>query len=256
LFSKILILLPLYAKMFLGDFMRNIIVTGGTRGIGKAITKAFLDNGDRVFAIFEKNIDKAKETEKLGAITIKADVGNGEDIKKIIDEVHKYGKVDILINNAGISQIKPFADITEDDWDRMFSVNVKSAYLMSKAVLSDMLKTKKGKIINISSIWGQTGASCEVHYSASKAAMIGFTKALAKELGLSGITVNSIAPGVIDTDMNKEIDEESLKEIVEEMPITRVGTPKEVAESVMFLASEKANYITGQVISVNGGMYI
>ena len=256
-----ILLQPLDFVLFLcynnvGDIMRNVIITGGTRGIGKAITEAFLENGDRVFAVFEKNSECAAECEKLGAITICADISKTEGVQRVFDIVHKYGKADILINNAGIAQIKPFADITEADWDRMFDVNIKSAFLMSRAVLSDMLLEKYGKIINVSSVWGQTGGSCEVHYSASKAAMVGFTKALAKELGLSGICVNCIAPGVIATDMNKMLDDDTVSELTEEIPLNRIGTPEDIANTALFLASDKADYITGQVIAVNGGMYI
>jgi len=251
-----LLLFLKYVIMSLGDSMRNIIVTGGTRGIGRAITKSFIEQGERVFAIYEKNEEQAKVVENLGAIIIKADISKSEDVSKIIDTVHQYGKTDVLVNNAGIAQIKPFAEITENDWDRIFDVNVKGMFLMSRAVLTDMLQDKKGKIINISSVWGQTGGSCEVHYSATKGAINSFTKALAKELGLSGITVNAVAPGIIDTEMNKEIDKVTMAELKEEIPLAKIGTPHNVADTVAFLASEKADYITGEVISVNGGFYI
>lgn len=237
--------------------MRNIIVTGGTRGIGASISREFIENGDRVFAVYEKNDIVAQEFQKsTGAIIIKADVSKKEGVSSVFDVVRKYGKTDVLVNNAGISEIKPFADITEEDWDKIFQVNVKSAFLMSKQALSDMLFSKKGKIINISSIWGQTGGSCEVHYSASKAAIIGFTKALAKELGLSGIQVNCVAPGVIKTDMNAHLTGEDLQALTEEIPLNRIGTPEDIAKTVFFLASDNANYITGQVFGVNGGILI
>ncbi|MCR4692865.1 MAG: 3-oxoacyl-ACP reductase FabG [Firmicutes bacterium] len=237
--------------------MRNVIITGGTRGIGASISREFIENGDRVFAVYEKNDIVAQEFQKsTGAIIIKADVSKKEGVSSVFDVVRKYGKTDVLVNNAGISEIKPFADITEEDWDKIFQVNVKSAFLMSKQALSDMLFSKKGKIINISSIWGQTGGSCEVHYSASKAAQIGFTKALAKELGLSGIQVNCVAPGVIKTDMNAHLTGEDLQALTEEIPLNRIGTPEDIAKTVFFLASDNANYITGQVFGVNGGMLI
>ena len=237
--------------------MRNVIVTGGTRGIGAAISQAFLENGDRVFAVYEKDDKTAQDfAAKTGAIIIKADVSQKDGALKVFKEVRKYGKTDVLVNNAGISQIKPFADITESDWDKIFSVNTKSAFLMSKEALTDMLTDKKGKIINISSIWGQTGGSCEVHYSASKAAIIGFTKALAKELGLSGIQVNCIAPGVIKTDMNAHLTDEDLESLKDEIPQNRIGTPVEIAKAALFLASDDSSYITGQVLGVNGGMLI
>ena len=237
--------------------MRNIIVTGGTRGIGAAISRIFAENGDRVFAVYEKDDTAAHELqEKTGALIIKADVSDSAEVARVFAEVAKYGKTDVLINNAGISEIKPFADITESDWDRMFAVNAKSVFLMSKAALSDMLIDKRGKIINISSIWGQTGGSCEVHYSASKAAIIGFTKALAKELGLSGICVNCIAPGVIKTDMNAHLSDAEMTDLTEEIPLNRIGAPEDVAKTAFFLASDGADYITGQVFGVNGGFYI
>ena len=237
--------------------MRNIIVTGGTKGIGEAISREFIKNGDRVFAVYRKDDKTAQKfAEDTGAIVIKADVSDKNAVEKVFYEVKKYGKTDVLVNNAGISQIKVFSDISEDEWDRIFAVNVKGAFLMTKSALPDMLCDKKGKIINISSIWGQTGGSCEVHYSASKAALIGFTKALAKELGLSDIQVNCIAPGVIKTDMNLHLTEEDINELKEEIPLNRIGTPQDVAKTAYFLASSDADYITGQVFGVNGGMLI
>lgn len=237
--------------------MRNVIVTGGTRGIGAAVSREFIKSGDRVFAVYEKDEKTAQEFAiDTGAIIIKADISKKEGVLTVFNEVRKYGKTDVLVNNAGISEIKPFADITESDWDKIFDVNVKSTFLMSKEALSDMLIDKKGKIINISSIWGQAGGSCEVHYSASKAAVIGFTKALAKELGLSGIQVNCVAPGVIKTDMNAHLTLDEINSLKEEIPLNRIGTPEDVAKTVLFLASDGANYITGQVFGVNGGMNI
>ena len=237
--------------------MRNVIVTGGTRGIGAAISREFAEKGDRVFAVYEKNDENAREfAEKTGVIVIKADVSDKDGVLSVYNEVRKYGKTDVLVNNAGMSQIKLFSDITEDDWDRMFDVNTKGAFLMTKAVLPDMINQKSGKIINISSIWGQTGGSCEVHYSASKAALIGFTKALAKELGLSGICVNCIAPGVIKTDMNAHLSAEEASDLEEQIPLNRFGAPEEIAKTALFLASDGADYITGQIFGVNGGMFI
>lgn len=240
-----------------GDFLRNVIVTGGTKGIGEAISRVFLENGERVFAVYEKDDKTAQEfKEKTGAIIIKADVSKKDGVLAVFNEVRKYGKTDVLVNNAGLSQIKPFADITEEDWDKIFAVNTKSAFLMTKEALSDMLYSKKGKIINISSIWGQTGGSCEVHYSASKAAIIGFTKALAKEVGLSGIQVNCISPGVINTDMNSHLSDDDIAELKWQIPLNRIGTPQDVTKAVLFLASDGADYITGQVLGINGGMNI
>ncbi len=243
---------------FMGDFMRNVVITGGSRGIGAACAEVFSQNGDRVFIIYEKNdACAALVAEKTGAIPVKADISCEADVKKAADTIHTIcGGVDVLVNNAGIAEIKVFNDITAADWDRIFSVNVKGAFLMTKAFLSDMINKKSGKIINVSSIWGQTGGSCEVHYSASKAALIGFTKALAKQLAPSGICVNCIAPGVIETEMNVALDEETMEALCEEIPSGRIGTPIETAKTALFLASDAASYITGQVLAVNGGMYI
>lgn len=238
--------------------MRNVVITGGSRGIGAACAEKFAANGDRVFIIYEKNDEAARViAEKCGAIPIKADISTKSGAEIAEKAVHEAcGSVDVLINNAGIAQIKMFCDISEADWDRMFNVNVKSAYLMTQSFLPDMVSKKSGKIINISSMWGQVGASCEVHYSASKAAMIGFTKALAKELAPSGICVNCVCPGVIETEMNACLDEETKAALREEIPAMRMGDAREVAESVFFLASDGADYVTGQVLGVNGGMVI
>ena len=167
----------------------------------------------------------------------------------------KFGKIDVLINNAGICQYKLFTDINEDEWDQMINVHLKGMYNLSKAIVPRMIEEKKGKIINISSIWGMVGGSCEVSYSTAKAGMIGFTKALAKELGPSNIQVNAVAPGVIDTAMNN-FSENDMSYILEEIPMMRIGKTEEVAALVIFLASEGANYITGQIISPNGGMVV
>ena len=234
---------------------RIVIVTGGTRGIGRAICEEFIKNGDIVVLNYKKSYEKAVELkEKLGEnlYLIQADVGNMAEVKVMTEFcLNKFGKVDVLVNNAGISQIKPFADITEDDWDEMIRVNLKGIYNTTKCVIDSMIHEKKGKIINISSIWGGVGASCEVHYSTAKAGVIGFTKALAKEMALSNIQVNCIAPGIIDTEMNAQF---NLEELKEEVPSGKIGTPKDIANIVLFLASDKADYITGQTIGVNGGM--
>ena len=175
----------------------------------------------------------------------------------MIEFIHKnYGRISVLINNAGISQQKLFCDITENDWDKMFDVNIKGMFLVTKLVLPDMIHDKYGKIINFSSMWGVTGGSCEVHYSASKAAVIGFTKALAKEVGPSDINVNCIAPGVIDTEMNSYLDDETKRELCSETPLCRMGTANEIAKIAYFLSTDDASFITGQVISPNGGIVI
>lgn len=238
--------------------MRNIVITGGSRGIGAAICEEFIKLGDRVFVIYEKNDQSARMlAEKTGAILIKADISSSGDVARARDEIYSVcDSIDVLVNNAGIAEIKLFSDISEADWDRMFDVNVKGAFLMTKAFLPEMINKKSGKIINISSMWGKSGASCEVHYSASKAALIGFTKALAKELAPSGICVNCVAPGIINTDMNASLDKEALGAFCEDIPLMRMGDAKEVAAAVVFLASCGADYITGQILSVDGGMVI
>ena len=172
--------------------MKNVLITGGSRGIGKACVYEFSNNGYRVFLNYNKSSDEAEKIKnETGAVTLKADVSDSKQVNDMAEFIHtNYGKIDVIVNNAGISQQKLFTDITENDWDRMFDVNMKSMYLVTKAFVDDMIYKHSGKIINISSMWGVTGGSCEVHYSAAKAAVIGFTKALAKELGPSGICVN------------------------------------------------------------------
>ena len=236
--------------------MKNVLITGGSRGIGKECVNLFTKNGYRVFLNYKKSTAKAQKiSEKTGAIPVQCDISNAAEVKKMHAFIYdNYGSIDILVNNAAISQIKLFTDISEEDWDNIFNTNVKGMFFVTKAFVGDMISRKSGKIINISSMWGVTGGSCEVHYSASKAAVIGFTKALASELGLSGITVNCVAPGVIDTDMNKHLTDEDMDALKNEIPLGRIGTPEDAAKVILFLASEKSDYITGQVINVNGGI--
>lgn len=235
--------------------MRNILITGGSRGIGAACVELFRKNGDNVFFLYNKSDEKAEKIrEKTGAIPIKCDISSFSEVRAAADIIHKTAEIDIIINNAGISQIKMFQDISENDWDRMFNVNIKGMFIVSQVFLSDMIKKKKGRIINISSMWGETGGSCEVHYSASKSAVIGFTKALAKELGPSNITVNCVSPGVIDTEMNSHLSDEDLKALEYETPVERIGTSNEIAEAVLYLADDNAGFVTGIVLPVNGGI--
>lgn len=238
--------------------MKNVLITGASRGIGKEIAEEFSKNGYRVFLNYNNSKEDAEIIgKKTGAIPVKADITKIEEVENMADFIHKnYGKIDVLVNNAGISQIKMFCDITEQDWKSMFDVNINGMFLVTKAFLDDMISKKKGKIINISSMWGIIGGSCEVHYSASKAAVIGFTKSLAKEMGLSGINVNCVSPGVIDTDMNKHLSIEEMEELKNETPLNRIGKTSDVAKTVLFLASEGADFITGQVINVDGGIVI
>ena len=237
--------------------MKTVLITGGTRGIGAACAEEFAKKGERVIINYLKSSQKAEELKKrLGVVTYRADISDGEAVKKMYHDLKKSGiYVDCIINNAGIASDRLFTDITENEWDEMFSVNVKGAFLVTKTFLPDMISRKNGNIVNISSIWGQTGAAMEVHYSASKAALIGMTKALAKELAPSNIRVNCVCPGYIDTDMNTYSPDE-VSEICDEIPLMRIGSPQEAAKVIEFIASDSASYITGQILGVNGGWNI
>lgn len=235
---------------------KTVIITGASRGIGYQAAALFARNGWNVTADYcrTESMVAALAKEFPNVFAVRADVSKQEEAQCLVEATLKrFGKVDVLINNAGISQQKLFTDITQEEWDRMFAVNVSGTMYCCQAVLKDMIRRKSGKIINVSSIWGQKGASCEVHYSASKAAVIGLTKALAKEVGLSGITVNCVAPGVIDTEMNHCHDEETMAALIEETPLNRLGTAEDVAQLLYFLASDGADFMTGQVIGINGG---
>ena len=233
----------------------KILITGGSRGIGKAMVERFSSPENKVAFIYRSNHDTAKELcDKFGAIAICADISKPDEAKKATDEaISALGGIDILINNAGISQIKLFTDITDEDWQTMIDSNLSSVFYVTRTTLPYMISQKNGRIINIGSMWGKVGASCEVHYSASKAGIRGLTLALAKEVGPSGITVNAIEPGVIMTDMCAAFDEETLRALADEAPMCRLGTPEDVAELAHFLASDKASFITGQIIGVDGG---
>lgn len=240
---------------------RTAVITGGTRGIGRACAQRFYDMGYNVAMIYAHDDESAHSIARLfdekSSLIVRADVADVAAVKSAAGEIlSKFGGVDVLINNAGIARQMMMNDITPADWDRMFSVNVKGAFNCTKAFMDSMIHKKFGRIINISSMWGVTGASCEVHYSASKAALIGFTKALAKELGPSGITVNCIAPGLIDTDMNASLDRETIDELVAETPMMRIGTGEDVAAAAAYFASDGAGFVTGQVLGVNGGFVV
>ncbi|HBF2005295.1 TPA: SDR family oxidoreductase [Clostridioides difficile] len=242
---------------------KTVLITGGVRGIGKAMSKAFAKEGYNVLVNFNKSENEAKElytilNEKNFSVKLfKADISNREAVEDMVDYcIKEFGGLDVLVNNAGVSQDKLFTDITDEDWDNMMNINLKGSFYCSQVALKYMISEKKGNIINISSIWGISGASCEVHYSITKAGIIGMTKALAKEVGPSNIRVNSIAPGVINTDMLSGYNEEDVDVLVEETPLMRLGTPEDIANCAIFLASDKSNFITGQVISPNGGFVI
>ena len=235
--------------------MKTVLITGGSRGIGACMVELFASRGYRV-AFTYKNSDGAAEelSKRCGALAVRADSSSEKDVEYAVKTVEeKLGNIEILINNAAVSSFSLFTDITLEEWNRMFAVNVTGCFLYSRATLPSMIRNKCGRIINVSSMWGIVGSSCEVHYSATKAAIIGMTKALAKEVGPSGITVNCIAPGVIDTEMNKQISDEDLNALKEETPLMRIGTPTDVANCALFLAGDEASFITGEVLNVNGG---
>lgn len=237
---------------------KNALIVGGSRGIGAAIVRFFAHAGYAVAFTYAHSGAAAEAlSSETGALAICANSEKREEMDAAIATFHAtLGTVDILINNAAISQIGLFTDMSASEWERMRSVNLDAPMYYAKLVLPDMIAKKQGRIINISSMWGQVGASCEVGYSATKAALIGFTKALAKELGPSGITVNAIAPGVIVTDMNASLDAETLNALCEETPLGRLGTPEDVAKAALFLAGEGADFITGQILGVNGGLVV
>ena len=237
---------------------RRVIITGGSRGIGAETVRLFAARGCRVVFLYRAADDCASRlAAETGAEAIRADLASGSEAFEGINRaIELLGDVDVFIGNAGIAQTKLFTDITEEDWQRMLAVNLSAPFYCTQAVLPRMIHRKTGRILYVSSMWGQVGASCEVHYSAAKAGLIGMTKALAKEVGPSGITVNCVAPGVIDTDMNRCLDAASVRELREETPLGRLGTPRDVAEALWYLASEEASFITGQVLSVNGGFVI
>ena len=238
--------------------MKTVLITGASRGIGAAAAKEFSKKGWHVVINYNKNKEKALALAKeLGATVFQADISKSDEVLNMYSSLKGQGiHVDAIVNNAGVSSSGLFVDISESEWDEMFAINTKGAFLVTKAFLPDMLSRQSGSIVNISSIWGETGAAAEVCYSASKAALIGMTKALAKELATSGIRVNCVCPGCIDTDMNKCYSNEERAAIAEDIPLGREGTVEEAAHAIEFLSSDAASYITGQVIGVNGGWYI
>jgi len=240
---------------------KTAIVTGGTRGIGKAIVLELAKNGCNVAFNYSKSDDLAnelvKEIEALGvkAMAKKADVADFESAKEMIKEVKdEFGQIDYLVNNAGITRDKLLAMMKEDDWDDVININLKSVYNFSKAVIMTMIKQKNGKILNITSVSGIAGVAGQTNYSASKAGMIGFTKALAKEVGKAKINVNAIACGFIETDMTSELPEEYKKKMTDMTALKRFGTTEDVAKAAKFFLSDDANYVTGQVLSLDGGL--
>ena len=236
----------------------KVLISGGSRGIGRALVESFAKNGDSVAFIYKSRHDEANAlSASTGAVAICADVSDASSANCAVEKaISTLGGIDILINNAGISQIKLFTDISDEDWSNMINTNLSSVFYLTRASLPYMISQKSGRIINIGSMWGKVGASCEVHYSASKSGLRGLTLALAKEVGPSGITVNMIEPGVIATEMNSVLSKETLDELCEQTPMCRIGSVDDVANAVLFLASEKASFITGQILGVDGGFAI
>lgn len=239
------------------------VVTGASRGIGAATAVALAEAGFAVAVLYRTNrvlaetcVQKIRENGGT-ARAYAVDITDSAAVKIVTAQIEKdLGAVSVLVNNAGISEQKLFTDITDSDWEQMLAVHLNGAFYMTRALVPAMVHQKYGRIINIASMWGETGGSCEVHYSAAKAGLIGLTKALAKELAPSGITVNAVSPGAVETDMMRALGEEVCKSVAEETPVGRLAHPQEIADAICFLASEKAAYITGQVLSVNGGAVI
>ena len=242
---------------------KTVLITGASKGIGKETAKLFARSGYNVLINYNhseidaNNLYHTLREQGFNIDIFKANVAIRLEVDAMINYcVERFGTIDVLVNNAGISKIAAFADLTEYEWDETIAVNLKGVFNCSQAVLVHMLKQKSGQIINLSSIWGITGGSCEVHYSAAKAGVIGLTKALAKELGPSGIRVNCVAPGIIETDMNTGLDAKECEILFENTPLKRFGTALEVAQCILFLSSEEASFITGQVLSPNGGFVV
>ena len=238
---------------------RCVLISGGDRGIGAAAARAFWQAGYRVAVLYHTHAEAAAALEKElpGLLAVQCDVASRASCEVAFHTVEQaVGHVDVLVSNAGIAQQKLFTDITPEEWQHMLDVNLSGAFHLCQLALPGMIRRKAGRILTVSSMWGQTGGSCEVHYSAAKAGLIGLTKALAKEEGPSGITVNCVAPGVIDTDMMAAFTAEDKAALAEETPVGRLGSADEVAQLLVFLAGESAGYITGQVFGVNGGLVI
>ena len=227
---------------------QKVLITGASRGIGFAMAKRFAEAGYAVYALWHNQKEQLDTIDALDITPVHGDVADAASVAAVRNAV---GAVDILVNNAAISRFGLITDLSEAEWDEMMAVNLKSVFLLSRAFLPDMIRRQSGRIINVSSIFGAVGGSCEVAYSAAKAGVIGFTKALAKEVGPSGIQVNCIAPGVIDTAMNARLSAEDLAALRDETPLGRLGTPEDVANLALFLAADK--FITGEVLHIGGG---
>ena len=243
--------------------MKYALITGGSRGIGAAAARLFARRGWGVAVGWRQSRERAEalavELSELGvpALAVRADVADAAQARRMVDDVlETFGRLDILVCSAGVSHVGLISQINEDEWRRLFAVNVDGVHHCCRAVLPHMLERKSGAIVTVSSMWGQVGASCEAAYSAAKGAVIAYTKALAKELGPSNIRVNCVAPGVIDTEMNAHLTSEDLAALAEETPLGRVGTPEEAAAAIAFLAGDESSFLTGQVVCPNGGLVI
>ena len=243
--------------------MSTVLITGASRGIGAQCALSFAKAGYDVALNYCRSEAKAlalvKEIEALGvkAFAVQADVADSAQVKGMFDAVRaELDTVDVLVNNAGIAHVGLLTDMTDDEWRRLINTDLSGTFYCCREALSDMIRAHSGVIVNIASMWGEVGASCEAAYSAAKAGVIGLTKALAKEVGPSGVRVNAVSPGVVMTDMMAGFSEDDVAALKDETPLTSLGAPEDIADAVLFLASEKARFITGQVLSVNGGMVI
>ncbi|MGN1004699.1 MAG: elongation factor P 5-aminopentanone reductase [Oscillospiraceae bacterium] len=238
--------------------MKTVLITGASRGIGAACARKFAAEGFRVAINYNHSKELAEAlAEELGGIAVQADVADPVQVQKMVDTVlDKFCQLDILVCNAGVSHVGLLSDMTDAEWRRLFAVNVDGVFHCCRAVIPHFVHRKSGRIVTVSSMWGQVGASCEAAYSASKAAVIGLTRALAKELGPSGISANCVAPGVIDTDMNRALSAQDLEALKEETPLERIGTAAQVADAVWFFSGGQSDFITGQVLGVNGGLVL
>lgn len=243
--------------------IKTVLITGASKGIGADTALLFAEKGYNVVINYNKSEKEAKQIQQkvenfgVRSLLVKADISNQEEVEKMVNlTISTFGKIDVLVNNAGVDEIKPFIDLELSDYNKIVDTNLKGLFLVTNAVSKSMISNRYGKIINVSSVWGLVGSSCEVLYSMTKAGIIGFTKALAKELGLSNINVNCVAPGFIETEMNKDLSQEDVQQIIDETPLNRTGTPRDVANTIYFLASDEASFITGHTLNVSGGWII
>ena len=239
--------------------MERVLISGGSRGIGAALVRAFAEKGHAVAFLYQSSTDRAAAlAAETGATAIRCNIADPNAVREAVQSARTAlgGGITVLVNNAGISHIALSRDMKDEEWRALLDTNLSGAFYLAREVQEDMIGAQYGRIVNIGSMWGKTGASCEVAYSASKAGMRGLTMALAKELGPSGITVNCVEPGLIDTEMNKALDADARAALIEETPLCRIGSPEDVAAAVLFFASSAASFITGQILGVDGGFAV